>query len=95
MLFTCHFPRARTAALTVLPDIDRDGNQEPLRFPLFHREMLEQSRWGASDLNGRIVIMITEGFARPNRSPPIERVRDLIAFSFLHAPQSKSPISRS
>lgn len=51
--------------------------------------MLEQSRWGASDLNGRIVIMITEGFARPNRSPPIERVRDLIAFSFLHAPQSK------
>ncbi|PKX90298.1 uncharacterized protein P174DRAFT_515425 [Aspergillus novofumigatus IBT 16806] len=33
-----------------------------------------------------IRVVIAEGFARPNRNPPFERVKDIIAFSFQHAP---------
>lgn len=36
---------------------------------------------------GRIRIVLAEGFSRPNRSPPFERVKDAIVFSFQHAPQ--------
>jgi hypothetical protein len=36
---------------------------------------------------GRIKIMLSEGFSRPNRSPPFERVKDAIVFSFQHAPE--------
>ncbi|EAW10895.1 uncharacterized protein ACLA_065290 [Aspergillus clavatus NRRL 1] len=33
-----------------------------------------------------IRVVIAEGLARPNRNPPIERVKDVVAFSFQHAP---------
>ncbi|EAW20963.1 uncharacterized protein NFIA_114960 [Aspergillus fischeri NRRL 181] len=36
-----------------------------------------------------IRVVIAEGFARPNRNPPFERVKDIIAFSFQHAPLRK------
>jgi hypothetical protein len=35
---------------------------------------------------GRIKVVIAEGFSRPNRTPPFERFRHVIAFSFQHAP---------
>ncbi|RHZ53368.1 uncharacterized protein CDV56_103294 [Aspergillus thermomutatus] len=67
-------------------DVDKNGDQDSLRFPPFHQEILEQRHWEAGDLHGRIRVVIAEGFARPNRNPPFERVKDVIAFSFQHAP---------
>ena len=75
--------------LTVYADLDRDGNQDSLRFPPFHPAILEQRHWDAGDPNGRIKVVIAEGFARPNRSPPFERVKDTISLSFQHAPLRK------
>ncbi|KAJ5121149.1 uncharacterized protein N7515_009110 [Penicillium bovifimosum] len=66
--------------------IDRDGNPDSLRFPPFHPEILQQRHWDAGDSFGRIKVVIAEGFSRPNRSPPFERFRHVIAFSFQHAP---------
>ncbi|KGO43082.1 hypothetical protein PEX1_068690 [Penicillium expansum] len=66
--------------------LDRDGNQDTLRFPPFHPEILQQKHWDAGDSQGRIKIVIAEGFSRPNRSPPFERYKHVIAFSFQHAP---------
>ncbi|KAK2801816.1 hypothetical protein FQN50_007561 [Emmonsiellopsis sp. PD_5] len=69
--------------------VDKNGNQDYLRFPAFHEELLQQAHWEAGETFGRIRIIIAEGFSRPNREPPFERVRDLIIFSFQHAPLSK------
>ncbi|KAJ5979941.1 hypothetical protein N7481_007239 [Penicillium waksmanii] len=66
--------------------MDRDGNQDVLRFPQFHSDILEQRHWDAGDSYGRIKIVLTEGFSRPHRSPPFERVKDVVALSFQHAP---------
>ncbi|KAJ5806912.1 hypothetical protein N7474_010504 [Penicillium riverlandense] len=66
--------------------IDRNGNQDFLRFPPFHPDILEQRGWNAEDMQGRIRVVISEGFARPHRDPPFERVKDAIALSFQHAP---------
>lgn len=71
--------------------IDKNGNQDHLRFPPFHQEILEQRHWDAGELHGRIRIVIAEGFSRPHRSPPFERVKDIVAFSFQHAPLRKLP----
>lgn len=75
-----------------IADIDRDGNQDFLRFPAFHPDILDQRHWDAGDPYGRIKVVIAEGFARPNRSPPFERVKDVISMSFQHAPLSKSRV---
>ncbi|RDW61254.1 uncharacterized protein DSM5745_10752 [Aspergillus mulundensis] len=66
--------------------VDKNGNQDTLRFPPFHQEILEQRHWDAGDLHGRIRVVIAEGFARPHRNPPFERVKEIIAFAFQHAP---------
>lgn len=50
---------------------------------------MQQSHWDAGETHGRIRVVIAEGFSRPHRSPPFERVADIIAFSFQHAPLSK------
>ncbi|KAL4784508.1 hypothetical protein BJX76DRAFT_347750 [Aspergillus varians] len=67
-------------------DVDKSGNQDTLRFPPFHQEILEQKHWDAGDLHGRIRVVIAEGFARPHRNPPFERIKEIIAFAFQHAP---------
>ncbi|PGH16950.1 hypothetical protein AJ80_05018 [Polytolypa hystricis UAMH7299] len=67
-------------------EMDKSGNPDSLRFPVFHEELLQDSHWEASEAYGRIRIVIAEGFARPHRSPPFERVKDIIIFSFQHAP---------
>ncbi|KAJ5457563.1 hypothetical protein N7475_008951 [Penicillium sp. IBT 31633x] len=66
--------------------LDRDGNQDILRFPPFHSEILQQRHWDAGDSQGRIKVIIAEGFSRPNRTPPFERFKHVIAFAFQHAP---------
>ncbi|OQE35179.1 hypothetical protein PENCOP_c014G01058 [Penicillium coprophilum] len=67
-------------------NLDRDGNQDALRFPPFHSEILQQKHWDAGDSQGRIKVLIAEGFSRPNRTPPFERYKHVIVFSFQHAP---------
>ncbi|WEW59866.1 hypothetical protein PRK78_005347 [Emydomyces testavorans] len=67
-------------------ELDKNGDQEGLRFPPFHEEILRHTHWDAGEMYGRIRIVVAEGFARPNRSPPFERVRDIVIFSFQHAP---------
>ncbi|OAT08021.1 hypothetical protein BDBG_04018 [Blastomyces gilchristii SLH14081] len=66
--------------------VDKNGDQDCLHFPAFHEEMLQQSHWEAGEEFGRIKIVVAEGFSRPNRNPPFERVRNLVFFSFQHAP---------
>ena len=73
-------------------DLDRNGNQDALRFPTFHHEILDHQHWDAGDPFGRIKIVIAEGFARPNRSPPFERFKDIVNMSFQHAPLREYPI---
>jgi hypothetical protein len=67
-------------------DVDKTGHQDSLRFPLFHAEILDQNHWDAAETYGRIRVVISEGFSRPHRSPPFERVKDIIILSFQHAP---------
>ncbi|KAJ5175540.1 uncharacterized protein N7482_001417 [Penicillium canariense] len=74
------------AAWPYVLNIDREGNHDCLRFPPFHAEVLDQRHWNAADTLGRIRVVLAEGFARPNRSPPFERVKDVIVLSFQHAP---------
>ncbi|KAJ5895550.1 hypothetical protein N7495_007241 [Penicillium taxi] len=68
-------------------DIDRNGNRANLRFPDWHPEILEHPDWDASDTHGRIKVVIAEGFSRPHRSPPFERIKDVIVLAFQHAPK--------
>ncbi|KAK5630112.1 hypothetical protein RRF57_005827 [Xylaria bambusicola] len=50
------------------------------------RELLRQSYWSPADEVGRIKIVISEGFPRDSLTVPIERVKNIVAFSFQHAP---------
>ncbi|KAI4601499.1 hypothetical protein KJ359_011628 [Pestalotiopsis sp. 9143b] len=67
-------------------DFNRYGELENLKFPPFRSELLKQSFWSPADDMGRIKIIISEGFPRDSATVPIERVKNLIAFSFQHAP---------
>lgn len=83
-------PGEKPLANTLSLDVDKSGNQDTLRFPLFHQEILEQRYWDAGELYGRIRVVVSEGFARPHRNPPFERVKEVVAFSFQHAPLRRS-----
>ncbi|POS83724.1 hypothetical protein EPUL_003139, partial [Erysiphe pulchra] len=61
------------------------GQFEPLKFPVFHQELLSQSYWSPIDNLGRLRIVLSEGFIRENDNQ-FERVRNIISFSFQHAP---------
>ncbi|KAG9248820.1 hypothetical protein BJ878DRAFT_264759 [Calycina marina] len=67
-------------------DIDKYGNNEKLQFPPFHEELLKQSYWNAADDLGRLKVVISEGFQ--GRTSPIlfERMKNIVSFSFQHAP---------
>jgi hypothetical protein len=64
----------------------KNGELAPLRFPTFRRELLYQNHWNPDDDIGRVKIVISEGFPRDSLSMPIERVKNVVAFSFQHAP---------
>ena len=75
-------------------DSERTSEPEPLRFPVFHAEILKQSHWDAGESYGRIKIIIAEGLCRDMRAtdtvpPAFERFRDVVGFAFQHAPPSK------
>ncbi|KAK6076915.1 hypothetical protein SCUP234_06984 [Seiridium cupressi] len=67
-------------------EFNRNGDLEHLKFPSFRSELLRQSYWSPADELGRIKIIISEGFPRDSLTVPIERVKNLVAFSFQHAP---------
>ncbi|TVY37945.1 hypothetical protein LSUB1_G003160 [Lachnellula subtilissima] len=71
-------------------DLDKQGEFEKLKFPTFHKELLSQSYWNAGDDLGRIKLVIAEGFSRDNLTYPFERVKNIVSFSFQHAPLGKS-----
>lgn len=70
-------------------EMSKQGELEPLKFPSFRRELLYQNHWSPGDDIGRIKIIISEGFPRDSPSNPIERVKNVVAFSFQHAPLSE------
>ncbi|KIW72869.1 hypothetical protein PV04_01032 [Phialophora macrospora] len=71
---------------------ETDRNGQYLRFPKFHREILQQHGWEPGELIGRIKVVIAEGVLRETTPPApsttrFDRLRDVVAFSFQHAPQ--------
>ncbi|TAQ89564.1 hypothetical protein B7494_g2131 [Chlorociboria aeruginascens] len=67
-------------------ELDKNGAFEKLKFPQFHQELLMQNHWSPGDDLGRIKVIIAEGFPRDNLSMPFERVKNIVSFSFQHAP---------
>lgn len=60
---------------------------EPLKFPGFREELLQQDWWVPADDLGRIKVVLSEGFPRDSVTTPFERIKNIVAFSFQHAPQ--------
>ncbi|CAG9987863.1 unnamed protein product [Clonostachys byssicola] len=73
-------------AISNIFNFSKNGDLEALTFPKFQREFLQQNRWHPGDNIGRIKLVLSEGFPRDSPSMPIERVKNIVAFSFLHAP---------
>ncbi|KAF7542266.1 hypothetical protein G7Z17_g11726 [Cylindrodendrum hubeiense] len=67
-------------------NFSKNGDLESLKFPLFQQELLQQNYWSPADDLGRIKLVISEGFPRDSLSLPMERVKNIVAFSFQHAP---------
>ncbi|KAF4999568.1 hypothetical protein FGRMN_2316 [Fusarium graminum] len=62
--------------------------QQAIRFPTFQQELLYQRHWNPADNLGRIKLVISEGvFHRSPENNRFERVKNLVIFSFQHAPQ--------
>ncbi|KAI9817243.1 MAG: hypothetical protein M1827_001356 [Pycnora praestabilis] len=72
--------------LTSISGFDFNGDQEALKFPPFHQEILTQNFWTAGENLGRIKIIMAEGIVREQRNLPFERTRNIVTFSFQHAP---------
>ncbi|KAL8691700.1 MAG: hypothetical protein Q9218_003137 [Villophora microphyllina] len=67
--------------------IDKAGDQECLRFPPFHQEMLTQTWWSAAEDFGRIKVVIAEGLAgTQGPSSGFRRLKNIVSFSFQHVP---------
>jgi hypothetical protein len=87
-------------ALTIGLEIDKTGYQEPLRYPAFRQELLYESGWEPGEVLGRIQVVISEGLLRERSSPhtnPMQsfiRIRDVVTFSFHHAPLGKIVFAR-
>ena len=68
------------------PDTDKDGNRDQLRFPPFHTEVLTQTWANPTQNVGRIKIVIAEGINHGSGVSAFERTKNLVSFSFQHAP---------
>ncbi|RDW63918.1 hypothetical protein BP5796_10420 [Coleophoma crateriformis] len=68
--------------------IDKNGDFDKLKFPAFHQELLSQNFWHPGDDLGRIKVVVAEGFARASASVPFDRIKNIVAFSFQHAPRN-------
>ena len=58
-----------------------------LRWPKFHPELLTQSYWNAGENLGRIKVTITEGYLQGDGLLPFTKTKNVVTFSFQHAPQ--------
>jgi len=74
-----------------IPEFTKTGELERLTFPAFRQEILRQNHWHPGDDLGRIKVIISEGFPRDSLTVPIERVKNIVTFSFQHAPLGKIP----
>lgn len=64
-----------------------DANkQEKLGFPTFHAEMLTQIWTDAAQSKGTIRIVIGEGIRQGQGTAAFSRLRNVVTFSFQHAP---------
>ncbi|KAI0154915.1 hypothetical protein GGR57DRAFT_502104 [Xylariaceae sp. FL1272] len=79
-------PKRSGSELTASSEFTKNGDLEILKFPTFRKELLQQSYWSPADELGRIKIVISEGFPRDSLTVPMERVKNVVAFSFQHAP---------
>ena len=68
------------------PDTDKDGNQDQLRFPPFHTEILTQTWANPAQTLGRIKVIIAEGINHGQGVSAFEKTKNLVSFSFQHAP---------
>jgi hypothetical protein len=69
--------------------MNKSGEMEPLKFPVFHHELLAQSYWNAGDELGRIKVVIAEGCSRDPLSTTVDRNKNIVGFSFQHVPLGK------
>ena len=67
--------------------VDKEGNRDLLRWPRFRGEMLTQTYWNAGEDKGRVKVTITEGYLHGPGIFPFTRTKNLVSFSFQHAPQ--------
>lgn len=70
-------------------DTDKDGNRDQLRFPPFHTEILTQTWANPAQNMGRIKIVLAEGINHGPGVSAFERTKNLVSFSFQHAPLRK------
>ena len=80
--------RANTPLVTA--EMTKTGELALLRFPNFKDELLYEDHWNAGDDTGRIKVVISEVFPRDSLTMPVERVKNLVVFSFQHAPLGMS-----
>ncbi|GKT62966.1 hypothetical protein ColTof3_10305 [Colletotrichum tofieldiae] len=67
--------------------LTKNGEIDSLRFPAFHSsKVLRQQFWNPGDNFGRIKVTMTESFPRDSTTMPLERVKNVVVFSFQHAP---------
>ncbi|EXJ85498.1 2-isopropylmalate synthase [Capronia coronata CBS 617.96] len=76
----------------VIANVLEHGDQR-LRFPAFHKEILQQPHWEPGESLGRVKVIISEGVLRDITPPApadtmFDRLRDVVVFSFQHAPQN-------
>lgn len=69
-----------------MAEVTKSGELAPLRFPPFRNEVLHQSYWNPADDFGRIKVILSEAFPRDSLSVPVQRVKNIVAFSYQHAP---------
>jgi hypothetical protein len=78
--FTDHLP-----ATIGSPTMGHGSHQ--LRFPPFHRELMAQNHWNASDRMGRIRLELSAGFT--HGLGPFNKMGDVVTFAFQPAPMGK------
>lgn len=72
--------------------VDKPNNSNQMRFPPFHTEMLKQVWADAAQNLGRVKIIIAEGIRQSQGNSGFQRVKNLVTFSFQHAPLSKQSL---
>ena len=74
------------------PDTDKEGNRDQLRFPSFHTEVLTQTWANPAQNVGRIKVIIAEGINHALGVSAFERTKNLVSFSFQHAPLREAEV---